>query len=234
MKFIEEEKYAKEIGIYQIKNLCNNKVYIGQTRQNFQKRFWFHRWKLNNGTHDNKYLQAAYNKYGEENFEFSVIEVIREFELNEREIYWIDYYRKMGLCYSIQDGGQDILNLNRNITPEQRKIIGEKNRQRLLGTHLSEETKRKMSKTRTGMFVKTKTQILNPELARKVKEMLIAGRTPKEIMNDLNIPYKPINGIISTDTWKHVKVDGWEDFQANRPKGKGNPSVRRKSKPIRK
>lgn len=234
MVFVEEQKYAKEIGIYQIKNLLNNKVYIGQTGQNFQKRFWHHQWKLRKNSHDNKYLQAAWNKYGEENFEFSVVEIVPQKELNNREVYWISFYREKGLCYSIQDGGQDISELHKNITPEQRKAVGEKNREHLLGSHATEETKKKMSETRKGKFVKKKTQVLNPELAKQVKEMLVNGSTPKEIMIKLDVSYKPINGIISRNTWAHVIVDGWDEFQANRPRGKGNASVGRKNKPVKK
>lgn len=31
MKFIEEEKYKNDIGIYRIVNIVNSKAYIGQT-----------------------------------------------------------------------------------------------------------------------------------------------------------------------------------------------------------
>ena len=46
MIFVEESKFKKEIGIYKIVNLANGKVYIGQTGQNFQRRYWHHQWKL--------------------------------------------------------------------------------------------------------------------------------------------------------------------------------------------
>lgn len=51
MIFIDESKFKKEIGIYKIVNLVNGKVYIGQTGQNFQRRYWHHQWKLKNNSH---------------------------------------------------------------------------------------------------------------------------------------------------------------------------------------
>ena len=52
--------------IYEIRNIQNNKVYIGQTwvPKNRQKR---HFSDLRCGRHDNPHLQKAFIKYGEEN-----------------------------------------------------------------------------------------------------------------------------------------------------------------------
>lgn len=78
-------------GIYKIINLINNKVYIGQP-VNIEKRWYGHKQDLIKQYHNNKHLQNAWNKYGENSFKFEVIEECNEEELNEREIYWIDYY----------------------------------------------------------------------------------------------------------------------------------------------
>ena len=230
MDFIEEEKFKKAIGIYKITNLINNMVYIGQTKQGFQKRYWLHRWKLRNGTHDNQYLQNAWNKYGEKNFEFAVIEVLEVEAIDDREKYWIGFYKNLNKCYSIQEGGQPT-RLVDFVTDEGRRLVGEKNRQRLLGSKASEETKMKMSKSRKGKFIEKKSNKITPEQAKQIKEKLIQGYTPKEIMEELDIEYSPINGIISSNTWSHVYVEGWEDFQNNRKKGKGISSVGKKCRP---
>lgn len=91
------------IGIYKITNLVNGKSYIGQSI-NIQQR-----WK----THRNRYqvedtlLYRAIRKYGLDNFSFKVIEECQKNELNEREIYWIQYYdttnREKG--YNLTKGG---------------------------------------------------------------------------------------------------------------------------------
>lgn len=60
--------------IYQIRNLVNNKFYIGSTQHSFNKRKGEHLAELRKNYHFNKHLQKSWNKYGEENFKFEVIE----------------------------------------------------------------------------------------------------------------------------------------------------------------
>ncbi len=78
-------------GIYLIKNKINNKKYVGSTI-NFKKRWGQHISALNKNSHDNSYLQKSWNKYGMDNFEFSVIEEVIINDLLEREQYYINYY----------------------------------------------------------------------------------------------------------------------------------------------
>lgn len=147
MVFRDEKKYRNEVGIYQILNVVNNKVYIGQTTECFLKRFWHHNWSLNSNRHANKYLQNAWNKYGKDMFEFSVIHVLQDGEdINELEKYYIAQMNSANASYgyNMQLGGQE-KRLCDYTTPESRKAVGEKNRQHMLGRKLSEETRAKMS-----------------------------------------------------------------------------------------
>lgn len=88
MKNTEE---IDKTGIYQISNNINGKLYIGSTVESFRKRFNLHKHQLRNNKHKNSHLQYAWNKYGEDSFEFSIIEFcdIKEIVL-EREQYHID------------------------------------------------------------------------------------------------------------------------------------------------
>jgi group I intron endonuclease len=62
-------------GIYQIRNLVNGKRYVGSAAgaDGFPGRWKAHRNALNRGDHDNKHLQRAWNKYGEDSFVFEAI-----------------------------------------------------------------------------------------------------------------------------------------------------------------
>lgn len=77
-------------GIYKITNVTNDQIYIGST-VNFNKRKREHFSSLNENKHCNKYLQRSFNKHGEENFKFEILEVIEDKnKLIEREQHYLD------------------------------------------------------------------------------------------------------------------------------------------------
>ena len=61
-------------GIYQIQNLENGRIYIGSAYC-FKQRWHRHLVDLKKQRHHNKYLQNDYNKYSENKFSFSVLEI---------------------------------------------------------------------------------------------------------------------------------------------------------------
>jgi len=80
-------------GIYKITCIANNKVYIGSTTD-VRKRWYWHKGDLRANRHHNSHLQFAWNKYGEQSFEFEILEMVMFVEhLHEREQYWLDFYQ---------------------------------------------------------------------------------------------------------------------------------------------
>lgn len=61
-------------GIYKIENTINSKVYVGSSN-NIKVRWRKHKALLRHNKHPNQHLQNAWNKYGEDMFIFSVIEL---------------------------------------------------------------------------------------------------------------------------------------------------------------
>ena len=77
-----------ESGIYKIVNTIDDKIYVGRSK-NVYKRVRAHKCDLRKNRHGNQYLQNSWNKYGEENFMWEVIELCSLDIISERESYWI-------------------------------------------------------------------------------------------------------------------------------------------------
>jgi len=63
------------MGIYQIKNLINGKIFIGCTK-NLQGKINSYKFQLKQGCHMNRELQKDYIHFGEENFSFEVLDYL--------------------------------------------------------------------------------------------------------------------------------------------------------------
>lgn len=82
----------KASGIYAIRNLVNGKRYVGSAVY-LTGRFCDHRKRLRLGKHHSIKLQRAWDKYGEENFSFEVLEIVADkTALIEAEQKWMEFY----------------------------------------------------------------------------------------------------------------------------------------------
>lgn len=151
----------KTIGIYAIQNKITGMAYVGQTANNFGDRRDSNFAKLRHNKHDNVGLQQDWNKYGENNYEFIVLETLEDASnIDEREKLWIADYKSKGKAFNLQSGGKGFAGLH--ISESAKKIIGEKNRIHNLGKKASAETRAKMSATRKG-------RKLSPETIEKLR-----------------------------------------------------------------
>lgn len=99
-EFNSSSDWPKDIhGIYAIYSKSTNKRYIGMTRhsEGFHGRWEDHRTLLRVNNHDNKYLQNSYNKHGENDFYFKIIEVLTQNDelMGEREWFWVEKLESM-------------------------------------------------------------------------------------------------------------------------------------------
>lgn len=83
--------YKKIRGIYEIRHE-SNKTYVGSSIT-IKSRWSQHKCELRSNKHHSLKLQRAWNKYGEESFTFSILEIIDEsIDLIEKEQEYIDKF----------------------------------------------------------------------------------------------------------------------------------------------
>ena len=103
------------IGIYKITNQINGKIYIGQSID-IKNRWKQHIGEAKQGRYNTR-LYNALRKYNIDNFTFEVIEECKSTELNEREIYWIEYYQSYvpAIGYNMNTGGLNFFKIKPEI-----------------------------------------------------------------------------------------------------------------------
>jgi group I intron endonuclease len=130
---------SKKSGIYKIENKVTGDFYIGQASF-FHKRRNEHWSRLDRNVHANKHLQNAWNKYGKDNFYFSVLLVCEKNELTRYEQKIVDLLKPhYNICVECVNSCLGI-----KLSAERRKQISE------ISSHISEETRKKMSEGRKG------------------------------------------------------------------------------------
>lgn len=136
-QFFETHQLKNVSGVYQIRNIINDKIYIGSSK-NLEYRYKSHFRALNRGNHENRYLQRAYNKYGKSNFIFEIIEFCKVDLIFEIEQYWINQYIDTLKCYNI--------NKNASCPPSRTKEQGNT-------CHFSKEMREHLSKIQKQRYI---------------------------------------------------------------------------------
>lgn len=143
--------------IYLIKNIINNKIYVGKTR-NFTKRMNKHRSDANRHSKNKQVISRAISKYGWENFEISILE---KFEINideclliEKEALWINK-----LNSAKKDIGYNVEKIGMPSSYNKRKPF-------------SEETKFKISQSRKELYRtgKITSPFADKEFLKKIRK----------------------------------------------------------------
>lgn len=124
--------------IYKSTNKITRKIYIGQTTHTLDKRIKSH--LKESKMESNRPFMLSINKHGIDNFEFEIIDSTNNLdELNNKEIYWIDFYNSVSPNgYNVTGGGQG---KKMKTTKELSRIISEglKNSKKWQETKNSEE-----------------------------------------------------------------------------------------------
>lgn len=163
------------MGVYSITNLIDGKVYIGKAK-NIRIRWNTHKRELNNGTHINRHLQNAWNKYGSKSFKFEIIyNPIDDEDMLTNEERLIKQYGAINrdFGYNLTTGGESGV--------------------------LSKESMIKVSNSKIGMY-----NDLTKEDIRQIKIMAYCFMDKREITKIFNVNVTTITNIITGVTYSHI------------------------------
>ena len=181
------------IGIYKIVNLKNKKIYIGSSK-NIERRWSEHKSDLKNNHHHSIRLQRDWNEYGENCFEFIILELIKdEKELISKEQLYLDKYKSY-----IEGTGYNI------------SAFAESNK----GHVLSEEVKVIISNAnkgvKNGMYGKIAANAkFTKEQVVIIKNLIMQGVSPVNIAKNYNVSTRIIRDIERGKKYKNVIVNGF-------------------------
>lgn len=193
--------------IYKIINKVDKKIYIGQTTQILEDRWKQHR-KIGSNC---RYLKRAFNKYGINNFEFKLICICFDKDLDNYENQYMEKYNSMvPNGYNLKKGGN-----NGKHHEETKKKISESlkgrtdiiNAKNHLGIPHTEETKNKISDKLKGR-----------------KDIIRYSYYGNKNINqyDLNNNFiKSFNNIISASTYNNICRNGISKCCNNKQKTAG-------------
>jgi group I intron endonuclease len=138
--------------IYEINNAENEKRYIGSTSQ-WERRKYEHTYLLEQGEHGNSHLQNAWNKYGADAFEFSIIEETDQQFAEEQnyldEAKWSNLYNISKKAKNA-DIYSELSEEEKQEFKEKSKHVGEENG--MYGKSHTENTIQKMKKKADGRY----------------------------------------------------------------------------------
>ena len=188
-------------GIYKLINVVNSKFYVGSA-VSLRKRKARHFSELRHGKHNNRHLQRAWDKYGEQAFIFVVVEYVEDrTKLLETENRWLNGHVGKDYCYNIgTDATAPMLGMSGELSPtwgyrhsgEAKIIIGqysrgrlhtpeskEKIRQHLLGKPKPEAVRSKISATLSGSgnpnYGKPRSEGFKEKVSKQVEVLYPSG-----------------------------------------------------------
>ena len=213
-------------GIYQIKNLVNNKVYVGSA-VDVKQRIRAHRHLLKQGNHFNKHLQSAWDKYGENSFKFNLLQTVENKEellsieqeyldsldsdtkYNQREVaesnfgmkFSYEWRNNLSLAHQGKKASEE--------TKEKMSLAHSGIKHPMYGKHHTEESKKKISENRKGIVAICGEQCwqvkLNPWKVRVIRQILKRSKMKQiEISKVFGVDPSAISDINTKKTWKQV------------------------------
>lgn len=208
---------AAVCGVYAIINRLNGHIYIGSSINIHRRKFRHFRY-LKEGIHENTHLQRAYNKYGESEFEFIILETTTpDIRLIAEQTYLNQHVGKTS-CYNIchiagspaaigriktkdhRDKIAKSLHKFYDSNPQHKEYLASLRKGKLLTT----ETRQKM-KDAQQRGVNHHNSKLNEVMVREIRQKYVPRRySYGKLAKEYGVDKKTILRIIQGKTWTHV------------------------------
>lgn len=207
-------------GIYRIRNIQNNKCYIGSSAsvKGFSTRWSKHRKQLERQQHHSPKLQNAWNKYGADAFIFEVLLYCDPENCLIYEQIYLDYFKPE---YNISPTAASCLGVKRSPEFKRRAKIASTDRRHsyatkeklrqmklALGTNFREGTKHtkytlaKMSQQQRGS--RNPQAKLTEQDVIMIRKQLDQGVTQQTIANHYGVSRAMISNIKRGHSWRHI------------------------------
>lgn len=203
------------IGIYAICCIENGRQYVGSA-VDVAKRWKLHHRHLSQGRHHSKHLQRAWNKYGESSFVFVVLEECSKSELIEMEQKHIDIMKP-----KFNSRPMAASQLGFKMSDESKAKLSEsaKRTKNFTGHSHSEETKARISATKTGIKVgryddervkKTAAAMragknaITESQVMAIRDLKRQGLTAAKIAKSVGCKVWPVYDVLQGKTYKWV------------------------------
>lgn len=191
--------------IYLVTNSMDGKVYVGQTCQTLSRRWGLHKSKARTGS--SLYLHRAIRLYGEGNFS---VEVLSSCETPE----WANYLEKVWIL--IKDSFNPKKGYNLTTGGDRPSISSEsieKQRQKMLGRKVSEETRKRLSESLSLAYKEGRHPGTSgrPATENQLKGLAVGwgqgnGKFRKDILSE-ELLFLWNNGVQIKDIAKRFKID---------------------------
>ncbi len=177
-----EFRFPFRFGVYEVNNKLNQHRYIGSAGgRTIRQRLMDHIRHLRRNTHCNAYLQAAFNLYGEDSFEF-------------KPLLYCDKDQVLLYEQAMIDG----LKPEYNLCPTAGNSTGYKH---------TLASKIKMSELKRGVYAGSNhpRSKLNEDDVRQIKRFLKSGLGNTAIAHMFDVNNRTVSNIRQGISWKHVE-----------------------------
>lgn len=205
-------------GIYQIRNVVNNKVYIGQAINVF-RRLSEHCDDLIQNKHFNRHLQRSFNKYKSENFEYSIICSVPVDQLNLAEKAAIYMFTSTNPLFGFNktfggEGGSPTEEIKKKMS-----IARSGENHPLFGKHHSEETKMKISLAHIGISAGENNPMFGKKHSEETRRKMSNDRKGKTLSEEhrrkMSVSRSKITWKIITPTEQILIIKNLNQFCKN-------------------